>query len=286
MRSIGVKIYNFLIKKFGDCGLEKIYLVRVIYYFLRKRFISDYAIVHGNKMYLDPNDSLDLSINNTYEEQETELIKREVKNGDTVVDIGQNIGYYTLILAGLVGESGKVYAFEPDPDNYEILSKNIEINGYRNVVAVNKAVSNKNDKVSFYVNSRNTGDNRLMDFSGSAKKIDVETVRLDDFFAEANTPLNLIKMDIQGSEGLALSGMKKVILRNDNIKIISEFWPEEMGKYGVKYTEFLSYFEDTGFKVSIIDEDNKKITQSNYSDIGEYFKTNTGKYLNLFFKRH
>ena len=56
-----------------------------------------------------------------------------------VVDIGSNIGYYTLIAAKILGSSGKVYAFEPEPNNYELLLKNIEVNGYTNIVPVQKA---------------------------------------------------------------------------------------------------------------------------------------------------
>jgi FkbM family methyltransferase len=71
------------------------------------------------------------------------LFKGIVKEGMVVVDIGANIGYYTLIAAKLVGKSGIVYVFEPMPSNYECLCKNIEVNGYTNVVLIQKAVSNK-----------------------------------------------------------------------------------------------------------------------------------------------
>jgi ABC-type sulfate transport system substrate-binding protein len=75
----------------------------------------------GNWMYLDDKDSLGLSKYGIYEEGETRFIQKSLKPSFTVVDIGANIGYYTLIMAGLAKH---VYAFEPEPKNFEMLEKN------------------------------------------------------------------------------------------------------------------------------------------------------------------
>jgi tRNA G37 N-methylase Trm5 len=118
-------------------------------------------VVQGHKMYLDSKESLDLSIYGVYEEYETDLIKKEIDRGDVVLDLGANIGYYTLLFAKKVGDEGRVYAFEPDPTNFSLLKKNVEINGYRNVVLIQKAVSNKNGKLKLYLNEDNKGDHRF-----------------------------------------------------------------------------------------------------------------------------
>lgn len=285
MRNLIIKIYNFIIQKFGNCGFEKIYPIKVIYYFLRKKLIADYTIVHGRKMYLDANDSLDLSINHTYEETETALVKKEVKKNDVVLDIGANIGYYTLIFADLVGENGKVYAFEPDPTNFEILLKNIEINGFKNVIPVNKAVTNKPGKISFYINKRNTGDNRIRDFEGSSKKIEVEAITLDDYFSDYMGSVNFIKMDIQGAEGLALEGMKKLIESNRNIKIISEFWPIEMDKNIIKHTDFLEYFVKNNFSFYEVFENSNNVAKTSADELIIKYPADEDKYANLFIVR-
>ncbi len=104
---------------------------------------SNFAEVQGQKMFLDKKDVLGLSINGVYEPLETKLVRKEVKKSDVVLDIGANIGYYTLILAKLVGKKGRVFAFEPDPTNFALLKKNISINGYKNVILVPKAVAGK-----------------------------------------------------------------------------------------------------------------------------------------------
>ena len=123
---------------------------------------SNFVEIEGHKIYLDPFDSLKLSINKSYEEFETKLVKDIIKEGNVVVDIGANIGYFTLIFSRLVGRKGEVFAFEPEPNNFNLLKKNIEINDYKNVNLINKAVSNKSGKIELYLDDVNTGRHSLI----------------------------------------------------------------------------------------------------------------------------
>src|SRR5437867_3185244 len=97
------------------------------------------ALVRGHWMHLDPTDSVvspTLRHFGVFEPFETQLVQQMVRPGDVVLDVGANIGYYTLIFAELVGEQGHVYAFEPDPRNFAFLAKNVHSNRYRNVTLV------------------------------------------------------------------------------------------------------------------------------------------------------
>src|SRR5256885_8821899 len=79
------------------------------------------VIVHGFPFLLDPLDSLELSIFRSYEPFETSLLAAEIRPGMTIVDVGANIGYYTLLFSKLAGDNGRVYAFEPEPQNFALL---------------------------------------------------------------------------------------------------------------------------------------------------------------------
>ncbi|OGM22849.1 hypothetical protein A2961_01665 [Candidatus Woesebacteria bacterium RIFCSPLOWO2_01_FULL_39_21] len=253
-------IYRAVIFILGRYGIGGFHLIRVAHCFVRRKLISNFIFVQGHKMFLDSKDSLNLSINNgVFEKFETELIKKEIKQGNIVLDIGSNIGYYTLIFAKLVGYNGKVFAFEPDPTNFAILKKNIEINGYKNVVLINKAVSNITGGLKLFLCEDNKGDHRIYDSKDGRKSIEIESVRIDDYFKNLNNKINFIKMDIQGAEYDALKGMCRFLNRNKNVKIITEFCPIGLKRSGVKPIEFLKLLLRYGFKISEVNEAKNKV---------------------------
>jgi FkbM family methyltransferase len=131
-----------------------------------------------------------------YESYETELILRQLEVGDVVVDVGANIGYYTILLADKIGKTGKVYAFEPDKINFEILLKNIKENNLKNIEAINVAIGSKRGKLKLHKSKDNFGDHKLY---GSDKDIEkVKIIRLDDYLK--NFKIDLMKVDTQGWE--------------------------------------------------------------------------------------
>ena len=210
--------------------------------------------VLGSKMYVDTQDTgvapylLQWGI---YEKEETALLKDLVKKGMTVVDIGANIGYYTLLAARLVGEEGRVFAFEPDPHNFELLSRNIEINHLGNtVVPIQKAVSSKSGRTKLFLDERNLGGHSLSENNVSKHSfLIVEVVSLDDFFEGQICKVDFVKMDIQGSEMAALEGMKNVLLQNQNPMILTEFWPAGLKNAGSSPDAFLTKLLEYGFVI-------------------------------------
>jgi FkbM family methyltransferase len=188
--------------------------------------------VQGNKMYVVPSRSgteRTLFIFKSYEKGITRLFHSLVKSGMTVVDIGAHIGYYTLLSAQIVGPKGKVFAFEPEPKNYDLLKKNVAENGYNNVTLVEKAVSNGSSIARLSVDLKDSGMNYLANTINNS--ITVSTVSLDEFFDEAIV-IDFIKMDIEGFEEKALEGMQR-ILKKGNVKaIIAEFYPKLIKRNG------------------------------------------------------
>jgi len=193
----------------------------------------------------------------------TQIFKRVVEEGHTVVDIGANIGYFTLLAARLVGKKGKVYAFEPEPRNYSILLKNIALNGYENVAPMPKAVSNTAGIVRLYLSSKDIGahtirqyhDKKQFDEKESGEFVEVESVTLDEFFDDKKRPIDVIKMDIEGAEMAALLGMDRVIRENKNLKMFIEFYPSAIKEMGYPPEELVDkLLNGYGFSIIAIDE--------------------------------
>ncbi|MCK4881447.1 MAG: FkbM family methyltransferase, partial [Candidatus Omnitrophica bacterium] len=150
--------------------------------------------LEGHKIYVNTIDRMmavtfwKFSYSESYERR---FLKDFLWEGMCVVDVGANLGYHTLQLAKCVGPNGKVYAFEPDPGNYRLLVKNVETNGYHNVIPVQKAVCDKPGSISLFVCEENRGDNRMFNSHDGRKAIEVESVSLDQFLGHIQVPIDL-----------------------------------------------------------------------------------------------
>jgi len=280
LRQIFLIIFKAFVSIFGGHGFGKFYPIKLAYDFVLKRSKSNFVIVLGHKMYLDSKDPLLLSINGIYEKFETMLMCKEIKRGNVVLDIGANIGYYTLIFAKLVGKNGKVYAFEPEPTNFSLLKKNVEINGYENVELVQKAVSNKNGKIKLYLDKENTADHRIYNSHDSRKFIEIESIKLDNYFKD-HRKIDFIKMDVQGAECGVFQGMSQLLKNNKSMKIISEFWPIGLKRFGIKPSEYLKQLITKGFKIFEIDEQKKKVVQKTPIQLLNLYTLQKGNHTNL-----
>ncbi len=279
-RALLVKIYKVIQGAFGGHGIAGFPIIRTVHQFALERLKSDFVIVRGQKMFLDPKDSLNLSIDGIYEEYETELVEKMIQPGDVVVDIGACIGYYTLLFAKLVGENGKVFAFEPDPTNFAILKKNVATNGYKNVVLANEVVSEKTGKQKLY-QSENAADHQIYDSHEGRKFIERDGIALDDHFKDFKGIIDVIKMDIQGAEFGAVRGMSRLLDRNRNIKVISEFWPIGLKKSGASPLSYLELFLKRGFKIYEISESQKKLIPVDAESLLKTYTAEKGNYTNL-----
>ena len=169
MRRICVLMYQAALQALSGRGLGRFRSLAAAHNFIRSQLKTNFVEIDGHKLFLDPLDSLSLSIDGAYGKLETDLIKESVQQGDVVLDLGANIGYYTLIFARLVGPQGRVFAFEPDPENFRLLERNVKENHYTNVVAINKAVSNKTERLKLYLSDDNKADHRIYDSHDSRR---------------------------------------------------------------------------------------------------------------------
>lgn len=177
----------------------------------------------------------------SHEPSTTALFKKIVKPGDTVVDIGANMGYFSMLAKRLGAD--KVYSYEPDPKSYSYLVKNAKINNY-DITARSCAISNVSGREKLFLCPYDSGHHTLKQNNGiteyrketslirklflsQKRHIEIFTKRLDDEIAGR---VDVIKMDCEGSELLALKGMERIL--EDSPKMIIEFFPLLLEKMG------------------------------------------------------
>lgn len=195
-----------------------------------------------------------------YEKELGDLISRVLKPGDLFLDIGANIGYFSL-LASAKEPLCKIIAFEPAPNIYKKLEENISLNNFKNIRIVNAAageVSGENDL--FISGPDNLGMSSFKqpeNFSGEIEK--VKTVSIDDWVRVSGLhKLDLVKIDIEGSELSALKGMKTV-LANFKPLLLIEINPETLAMFSLKATDIFYYLNQFNFSAYEISEGSKLI---------------------------
>lgn len=174
------------------------------------------------------------------DKHEIALMKQYIRKGDVVLDIGANIGFYTNILSELVGENGRVYAFEPDKTNYSYLIQNT--GHLKNVEFYNKAVSDKTGKITLYHSDLLNVDHKTYATNDYTSTSEIECVAMDDIIPDQK--VDFIKIDIQGYEYFAFKGMLEIFRKNDNLKIITELYPYGLNNSGTKVTDFTSLIQE------------------------------------------
>jgi len=166
--------------------------------------------VYGHTMYVDTHDSgisEGLAINQYRERGHTQILRRYVKPGMTIVDLGANIGYNTLLFAAETGPEGTVYAIEPHPDNFSLLTKNVQVNNYEDRVITHQyAIADSEGEVDLVLDSK-SNLHRVIDdtVKPELESISVHATTIDSLLAQWVDDIDFIRMDIEGYEESVLS---------------------------------------------------------------------------------
>lgn len=220
------------------------------------------VVVQGSTFYLQPDDTyltqyvLDWGC---YEPTETQLFRSKIQPGDTVIDVGANVGWFTVIASKLVGEKGRVFAFEPDPTSFGYLQRNVEVNGCKNVILEQKALSNEEGKVELFIATEHLGLHRIYDFEDGRKSVTVDAVRLDDYLDGLVSSVEVIKIDTEGAEGVIVEGMNKTLSGNRDVKLFMEFSPDNLRQSDYDPSKLLHQCISHGFEFHGISEARERV---------------------------
>ena len=185
-----------------------------------------------------------------YEKHELKLLQEKLKPGMNVIDLGANVGLYTALAASIVGNTGKVFAFEPDKDNFIFLQKTVTKNNFSNIECNQIAISDHGGEGKLYFSEDNFGDHRIFDSHDNRKSYPIQLMTLDSFVSSRNIQkVDFIKMDIQGAEGFAMKGMEGVLKHNPQLQIFTEFWPQGIAATGESPLAFLEILKKYQFDI-------------------------------------
>jgi FkbM family methyltransferase len=177
--------------------------------------------------------------------EEAELLKKLVTPGMQILEVGANIGLYTLLLSRLTGETGRIFAFEPEPNLFSTLCENCAANNAGNVTPFQCAAGEANGRAPFQRATFNSGDNRLGVSKSGAESIEVEVARLDEVVPKRT--VDFIKLDVQGHELAALTGMEQLLALSPDVRVLFEFWPAGLRAAKASPESLFKFFHDRDF---------------------------------------
>ena len=228
--------------------------------------------LEGFSLYVMPDDYIGASImsSRTYEPHVTKVIRRELNEGEIFLDLGANIGYFSMLASSIVKNKGKVLAFEPNPQNLQLMYESKVFNKCSNLTIYPYAASDAANILRFTTVGSNGGV--VSEHSVDQKHyLLVQAVVIDEILRDEKR-MDLIKMDIEAHEPAALRGMEK-LLRRLKPKLITEFHPWAMRLNNTEPPEdFLMALENLDYQLSVILPDGNLGKMRSTEDIMKYWQ--------------
>jgi FkbM family methyltransferase len=214
--------------------------------------------LRGSRFLVDPHDGgvgYQLFIGRGYEELTADVFESCLRPGMRVLDLGANIGFYSVIAAARIGREGRVIAFEPAPENIAILERNAQINGFGQLQVVGKACSDKAERLTLRLNPRGKGLHTIGEAGADWGRLEIDTLVLDEYFADEQFQVDFLKIDIEGAEERALRGMRRPLSRSASVQVLTEVNPTALIANGSTPRSYLDQWRELGFEPrTVIDE--------------------------------
>ena len=199
----------------------------------------------------------------------TEFLKTRLIEGDVFVDVGANIGYFTLLASRLVGRAGKVIAIDASPTIFAKLLGNLKRNQATNVNALNVAVSDHTGTARvFLAPHSNIGETSIIANEGLRYECDVFADSLDSLLApEDVAKVRLVKIDVEGAEWLVIAGMRDFLRRGrPDLEVVIEMQPQSIREHGKTVEEVFAVFSELGFFPYQIENDYSALSYMSRKD--------------------
>ncbi len=199
-----------------------------------------------------------LKANRLYEPDIAEVMIRAIAPGDVVLDVGANIGFFTLLMAVLTGPAGRVVSFEPGDDNLTRLRRNIALNGLTNISVVGRPAWHSTGEVTFYLNRDSSGGHALWDPgqfpSNALSRANPQLIRMQATTIDAElaslglAPPKLVKIDTEGAEHAVLQGAAGLLRHHAVPYIIAELHDFGLEAIGSSQQGLRRFMLDYGYE--------------------------------------
>jgi FkbM family methyltransferase len=250
-----------LLPQFGITGIQKVPVPGMPGRFMYVH-AEDGGVAHQLIMYRQ------------YEPFESSLVRKYLKPGMTVYNIGANLGYYTLLASECVGANGKVYAFEPAPENFELLTRMVSENKLTNVELFPSAVGAAKGSATLSLSQTNSGDHQLQKIA-SRDFIAVDVISIKSFVANGHAQPDAIIMDVQGAEFDVLRGAAELAASVKHLVLFTEFWHSGLDeRHPNGATEMLELLDSASFHISVIDEKRRTLKKISQKELLQEFSGN------------
>lgn len=263
MNGLMFRLYRSLTGLTRGSWITRSRIARPFHNFIYRLLKPRSVFISGMRMSLNPRDHAiadTLILKGEWEPFESSIFVERLREGATVVDVGANIGCYTMLAARAVGPQGKVFAFEPDPVNFSILNQNLRRNGLSDrVTAIAAAAADNAATSQLYLSEENTGDHRIYEERNDKRKsIPIRTVRVDECIPDG-LAVDLVKIDVQGAEAKVLRGMSKILAGNRDLTMLIEFSMPDIRTAGDDPNECVFSLARAGFSFRYINEEEEKL---------------------------
>lgn len=217
----------------------------------KENYFFEHKLGNDLKMNLYKDSVLSKIIYDGFEQEELNFVKSILKSGDVFIDIGANVGLFSLIASQCVGKEGHVIAFEPAPTTFNRLLENQELNNIKNIDARNIGLSNELGELNFYISDN--GHDAWNSFAPGAdnklqKKIGVSVSTLDhELFSVDKSKIKLVKIDVEGWEKFVLQGGEN-FFRHFSPIVMVEFTDENTFNAGYSVHEIYDIMVSYGYE--------------------------------------